>query len=129
MSEVGSRGIPVKLNVSEDIVKENLSRIGIVNRNEKKLYPSCYLIKDDTSGQYLICHFKDLLKVAGADENDKIRRDTITWLFDKWGLVEVANNTEITISKKKLFILTKEQKETESWQIVHKFHYDKKEKE
>ena len=127
MSTVESKGIAVKLNVSEDIIKENLSRIGIVNRNDKKLYPSCYLIKDD-SGQYSICHFKELLKVVGVDESDKMRRDTITWLLDKWGLVTVPTDTEITISKKKLFILTKEQKETEAWTIIHKFHYDKKEK-
>ncbi len=128
MSEVESKGIAVKLNVTEEIVKENLSRIGIVNRSDKKLYPSCYLIKDE-NGQYFICHFKDLLKVAGADESDKMRRNTISWLFEKWGLVSILEDGELNISKKKLFILTKEQKENEAWNIVHKFHYDKKEKE
>lgn len=125
--EIESKGVAVKLLVSPLIVKDNLERMGIVNRKEKKLFPSCYLIEQD--GQHFICHFKDLLKVAGSDDSDKKRRNTIVWLLSKWGLISTAvvfSSDEI--QKKKLFILTREQKETEDWNIQHKFHYNKNKK-
>lgn len=115
------KGIEVKLKVRPEIIVDNLERIGIVNRKDKKIYPSCYLINNDNS--YFICHFKDLLKVAGADDNDHIRRNTIAWLFSKWGLIDLIDPIDAeAIQKKKLFVLTKEQKDNEKWEIVHKYH-------
>lgn len=121
INEIESRGIEVKLKVPARVITENLERIGIVNRKNKKLFPSCYLVEN--FDKFFICHFKDLLKVPGSDENDKKRRNTIIWLFAKWGLL-TSNLTysEKDIMKRKLFILTKEQKENEKWEICHKWH-------
>lgn len=116
------RGIEVELKVDSEIIKDNLERIGISNRNEKKLFPSCYLVATP-EGKNFICHFKDLLKIEKADENDILRRNTIVWLLDKWGIIKIKDNKkDLPIQKKKLFILTKEQKENEKWEIIHKFH-------
>lgn|SRR4030065_1318560 len=119
------KGIEVELKTSPEVIKDNLERIGISNRSEKKLFPSCYLIKSP-EGKYFICHFKDLLKIEKADSTDELRRNTIAWLLDRWGILKiVGNKEEYPIQKKKLFILTKEQKAEDSWEIIHKFHETK----
>lgn len=116
------KGIEVELKVDPEIIRENLERMGICNRNEKKLFPSCYLVTTD-DGRNFISHFKDLLKIEKADEKDELRRNTIVWLLDKWGILKIKGNKEdYPIQKKKLFILTKEQKEDEKWEIIHKYH-------
>ena len=124
IKNIEDKGVEVRLLVSPRVVKDNLERIGIVNRKEKKLYPSCYLVEQD--GKYFICHFKDLLKVAGSDDTDRKRRNTIIWLFQNWDLVDKnVKWLDSDIQKKKLFILTREQKMDEGWEIIHKFHYFK----
>lgn len=117
-----NRGVEVKLKVDSDIIKDNLSRIGIANRKEKKIFPSCYLVKEGE--KYYIAHFKELLNVPGAIDTDITRRNTIIWLFQNWDMVEAINSEEIKdIQKKKLFILNKKQMEEEKWSINHKWHY------
>src|SRR4030042_3362710 len=114
-------GVEVKINTDVGTISDNLRRIGIANRKEKKLFPSCYLIVED--GKTYIAHFKELLKVNGVAESDIVRRDTIIWLLEKWGLLTAVDTSEVEIQKKKLFILTKEQLKNEKWSINHKWHY------
>jgi len=114
-------GVKIKLITSPEVIKDNLERIGIVNRKEKILYPSCYLLKKNE--EYYICHFKELLKENRSEETDIKRRNTIIWLFKKWGLLDVEDSKIKNIQKKKLFILTNEQRNDDTWEIKHKYHY------
>ena len=48
--------LEIKLLVDPNIVKETLSRIGIIDKKEKIIYQSCHLLKQfDT---YYLVHFK-----------------------------------------------------------------------
>jgi len=121
-----NKGVKVELNVDEEVIKSNLERIGIVNRDKKLLYPSCYLIKDE-DGSYAIAHFKELLKIPGQDESDIQRRDTIVWLLNNWGLLK-SLEPNLKKQKRRLFILSVNQKEDEGWTILHKWNNKTKEK-
>lgn len=119
------KGICVDLLKPFPIVRETLGRIGIANREEKKLFPSCYVYQK--GDDYYISHFKELLRKPQLDENDYKRRDTIIWLLENWGLISIAYEEDVDIVKenvlkKKLFILSREQMLREKWSIVHKLH-------
>lgn len=121
--------VEVKLLKPKDFIKSSLANIGIANREQKKLYPSCYLkVEGD---QTFICHFKELLRVPRLTEVDVKRRNTVIYLLEKWELIRIENS-EVrkdivsNIQKKKVFILTKEQM-NDGWVIDHKYHYEKHE--
>lgn len=118
------KGIEVRLLKPFPIIRETLGRIGIANRVEKKVFPSCYAYEKD--GEYFICHFKELLQEPRLNETDFKRRDTIIWLLTKWDLVEVIDegvDEEVrkNILEKKLFVLSRKQL-SDGWEIVHKLH-------
>lgn len=86
--------IEITLKQPEDFlkVKETLTRMGIANNRDKVLYQSCHILQKQ--GLYYIVHFKEMLKLDGRpvviSEEDEQRRDSITWLLEDWGLVEIA---------------------------------------
>lgn len=86
--------IEIKLKNPEDFlkVKETLTRMGIANNKDKVLYQSCHILHKQE--KYYIVHFKEMLKMDGRQveftEEDETRRDSITWLLEDWGLVEIA---------------------------------------
>lgn len=116
--------VEVKLLKPVQVIKETLERIGIANRKDRKLYPSCYVIQEN--GKYYICHFKELLKTPKLEEIDVKRKNTILWLLSKWNLISVAPEIKSEINKnileKKIFILAKNQMIDEQWECVHKYH-------
>ena len=72
-------GIKILLKKDYPVVCETLERIGIVNKIEKKIFPSCYCIKySDQEGvdAYKICHFKEMFllqnKHSTFNDLDKI---------------------------------------------------------
>ena len=86
--------IEIKLKNPEDFlkVKETLTRMGIANNKDKILYQSCHILHKQE--KYYIVHFKEMLKMDGRQveftEEDETRRDSITWLLEDWGLIEIA---------------------------------------
>lgn len=120
-----TKGIEVKMLKPFPIIRETLERIGIANRVERILFPSCYIYEKD--GKYYIAHFKELLKIPQLEETDYERRNTIIWLLANWGLIEVVDegifkDLSTNIMKKKIYILSKKQQNDESWEIQHKLH-------
>ena len=114
-------GIEVILKATPEVIKEVLERMGIADRIGKKIYPSCYLVEKDR--KFYICHFKELLRENKCEESDYVRRNTYVWKLQTWNMLRAVVPSDIeSISKKKLFILTKEQKKTEKWEIHHKYH-------
>ena len=53
-------GVLIELKHPDDflLIKESLTRIGVANQNEKKLYQSCHILHK--RGRYYITHFKEL---------------------------------------------------------------------
>ena len=86
--------IEITLKQPEDFlkVKETLTRMGIANNRDKVLYQSCHILQKQ--GLYYIVHFKEMLKLDGRpvviSEEDEQRRDSIAWLLEDWGLIEIA---------------------------------------
>jgi len=115
--------IEVKLKNLDKVIKETLSRIGIPNKKEKILYPSCYLYEQD--GKHYIVHFKKLFMLEREDaydnmcEEDIERRNAIIYCLKQWGLIEVDEST-IEPHNKYVFVLPF--KEKKSWQLKHKYN-------
>ena len=61
--------VEVTLNEPDDFLKvrENLTRIGVASRKEKKLYQSCHILHKQ--GRYYIVHFKELFALDGKHPN------------------------------------------------------------
>lgn len=111
-----AEGVDVK------VIKETLSRMGIANKKEKILYPSCYLYEED--GCYFIAHFKELYALRengfnNLSEKDLDRRNAIIFCLEKWGLIEVVYPEQIENHEMFVFILPYSEKH--SWKINHKY--------
>lgn len=110
------------------VLRETLERIGIANRKEKKIFPSCYA-KKLSGNKIAILHFKELLKEPNMDESDIKRKNTIIWLLIKWNLIDIKDEAVkqgilANMLHKKIFILPKKQKDEEKWGVVHKYHFE-----
>ncbi len=124
-------GIKVELLVDEPLIHENLERIGIVNKTEKIIYPSCYLRKQvakDGSDEFLIVHFKELFTLHGKPSTfsklDAIRRNTIVYCLQKWNLLKAINPEDIVnITKKKVDVI--KHCEKSEYKIMHKFRHNR----
>lgn len=109
-------------NVEIPIITETLSRIGIANKKELIIYPSCYLYKD-IDNKYYICHFKELFLLrmdrtgySNISDDDILRRNSIALLLEKWGLIQTINLTD----KETMFVFALPYKEKSKWTISHK---------
>lgn len=86
--------IEITLKKPEDFlkVKETLTCMGIANNKDKVLYQSCHILQK--KGLYYIVHFKEMLRMDGRQvemtEEDEVRRDSIAWLLEDWGLIEIV---------------------------------------
>lgn len=115
--------IEVKLKNETNLIKETLSRIGIANKKQKILYPSCYLYEKDD--KFFIVHFKELFMIRspdayhGFDENDLTRKLSIIKLLERWDLIESVGMDDFETSY--IFILS--HKDKKNWRIVHKFNF------
>ena len=121
-----SVGVKVELLVDEPMIHENLERIGIVNKQDKIIYPSCYLRKE--GNDFLIVHFKELFTLTGKPSTfnklDAIRRNTIVYCLQKWNLVKAVNPADISnITKNKIDVI--KYCEKAEYQIIHKFRNNK----
>ena len=117
--------IEVKLLKPYAVIRETLDRIGIANRKEKKIFPSCYILESE--GKSYMFHFKELLKNPMMEDIDTQRKNTILWLLEKWSLIKIENEAHknevySNMLQKKIFILSKTQQTDEGWKIVPKYH-------
>lgn len=122
----GGYGIEVVLENDESFlkIKETLSRIGVLSRKEKSLFPSCYILHK--RGYYRIVHFKELFALDGRStdisENDIARRNTIVKLLEDWDLLkikdkEILKNNFVNLNQIKILTF----KEKDEYQIKHKY--------
>ena len=122
--------IEVKLLVDENIVKETLSRIGIVNKDKKVLYPSCYLIKE--FGSYYIFHFKELFSIMRSNTYNNVslddlhRKNSIIFCLKQWKMIDVD---EDLINPHDFYIFVLPYREKSQYKIIHKFNVSSLQKE
>jgi len=114
--------VEVKLLVNENIIKESLSRMGIANKIEKLLYPSCHLHEED--GKYYIAHFKEMFLLTREDSYDNIssedikRKYAIIALLKEWNLIDIDDKL---IEDHDVFVYILKYAEKENWEIKPKF--------
>jgi len=118
-------GIKVKLLKPYGQVCETLERMGVVNKKEKIVYPSCYC-HELAKEEFAICHFKEMFllqaKPSTFNDIDSLRRATITYLLQDWGFIDVINPDEISrilTLKDKIDVIPHRDKHL--YQIKHKF--------
>lgn len=117
-------GVDVKLLVDSKIVKETLSRMGIANKRDKVLFPSCYLYcKED--GEYMITHFKEVFLLTRPNaynqicEEDIKRRNAIAFLLKQWGLIDVNDED---IEPHDIYVYSISHADKKEWQIDNKIN-------
>lgn len=120
---VNDRHLSIELKKPEMFVRETLNRMGSPNKDLKTLTPYCYLL--NVNNEYFVMHYKELLPILYKEdlglltEDDIIRRNSITFLLKKWGLVDVDDNL-IESHQKHIFVIKYNDKN--SWKIKHKFN-------
>lgn len=106
--------LEIKLLVDPNIVKETLSRIGIIDKKEKIIYQSCHLLKQfDT---YYLVHFKQLFTMSTGKNGyhgfgnvsleDIERRNSIAFLLIKWNMISIQDLNEIIPHRTRIDVIS-----------------------
>ena len=106
--------LEIKLLVDPNIVKETLSRIGIIDKKEKIIYQSCHLLKQfDT---YYLVHFKQLFTMSTSKNGyhgfgnvsleDIERRNSIAFLLIKWNMISIQDLNEIIPHRTRIDVIS-----------------------
>ena len=101
--------LEIKVLVDDKVIKETCNRIGIANKKNKILYPSCYLYEKDD--KFYIAHFKKLFLLEKENaydnicEDDILRRNAIIYCLQQWGLIQIVDEKMIEPHNKFVFVL------------------------
>jgi len=113
-------GIEILLKKEVSVISETLERMGIANKSNLTLFPSCYIASKDA--RYMIYHFKEMIALNGLavelNEEDIQRRDSIIKLLVKWNMIEADIEK---LNKETSFIFVLPFKDKRLWTIDHKF--------
>ena len=120
--------LEIKLLVDPNIIKETLSRIGIVDKKNKIIYQSCHLLKQfDT---YYLVHFKQLFTLSSNKNGyhgfgnvsleDIERRNSIALWLIKWRMISINDMNEIVPHRTKFDIVS--HNEAINYKKVRKFN-------
>lgn len=119
--------LEIALTASDDFLKirETLTRIGIANNRDKKLYQSCHILQKQ--GRYFIVHFKELLKLDGRtveiSQEDYERRNDIAYLLQEWGMCEIVADSPEFDSPGNNFFRVISFKDKNNWELIHKYKF------
>ena len=120
--------LEVKLLVDPNVIKETLSRMGIVDKKNKIIYQSCHLLKQfDT---YYLVHFKQLFTLTPSKNGyrgfgnvsleDIERRNSIALWLIKWRMISIDDMNEIIPHRTKFDIVS--HNEAINYKKVRKFN-------
>lgn len=120
--------LEVKLLVDPNVIKETLSRMGIVDKKNKIIYQSCHLLKQfDT---YYLVHFKQLFTLTTGKNGyhgfgnvsleDIERRNSIALWLTKWHMISITDMNEIIPHRTKFDIVS--HNEAINYKKVRKFN-------
>ncbi len=123
--------LSISLLVDERILIETLSRMGIPDIKNKKLYQTCHLFKQ--FGSLYLAHFKQLFKFATAkngmpgfgnvSQEDLIRRDAIAIRLKNWNLINILN-PEILDKNVNCKIFCVPHSHKNEWTFIQKINVD-----
>jgi hypothetical protein len=116
--------IEVFPKVEIKVIKETLSRIGIADKKNRILWPSCYLFEQD--GKFYVVHFKQVFKLTRENYFDNLsqedigRRNSIVFCLQGWTLIDIPDVSVIEPHNTFVFVLPFNQKR--DWVIEHKIN-------
>jgi hypothetical protein len=122
--------LEVTLNEPDDFLKvrETLTRMGVASRKENKLFQSCHILHKQ--GRYFIVHFKELFlldgKKSNLEENDILRRNSITQLLSDWGLIQILDKTQVSECAPLRQIKIISHKDKHDWELCPKYNIGNK---
>lgn len=122
--------LEITLSEPDDFLKvrETLTRIGVASRKENKLFQSCHILHKQ--GRYFIVHFKELFlldgKKSNLEENDILRRNTVTQLLSDWGLITIVNKSKVKECAPLRQIKILSHKEKGEWELCPKYNIGNK---
>lgn len=115
--------IEIQLKVDKKIIIETLERIGIANKKDNILFPTCYYL--NIKDKDYILHFKQLFLLMrnnsynNISEEDFERRNAIIYCLKTWGLIDVDENL---IEPRNKFVYVLPHKDKNDWAIQHKYN-------
>lgn len=115
--------LKINLKAEKRIIQETLNRMGISNKKEKVLYPSCYIYEEND--EFFLVHFKQLFMIArenaydNISEQDILRRNSIAFCLKNWNLIDIDEQA-INPHDSYVFVLPYEEKK--NWKINHKIN-------
>ena len=123
--DIAGIGKPIEVTIKVDlpVISETLTRLGIISKKRKILYPSSYIIEH--FGKFYIFHFKEMFSITRADyynnisEEDIKRKNSIIFCLKNWGMIDV--DLEL-IKPHDLYISVLPFKDKSSYCISHKFN-------
>ena len=120
--------LEVKLLVNENVINETLTRIGIMDRKEKRIYQSCHLLKQ--FDLYYLAHFKQLFTLGTSKSGyhgfgnvsleDIERRNSIAFLLVKWNMIAINNPAEIEPHNMRVDVVS--HNDARDYQKIYKFN-------
>ena len=119
------QGVKISLKTPSDflLVKESLTRMGVVSNKTKTLYQSAHVLHKQ--GNYYIIHFKELFlldgKTSNISEEDYGRRNLIAKLLQDWGLVTVLEPEKIVKLSPISSIKILNFKDKDNWVLTAKY--------
>src|SRR3972149_3234948 len=122
--DIMEQGVKISLKTPSDflLVKESLTRIGVVSNKTKTLYQSAHVLHKQ--GNYYIIHFKELFlldgKTSNISEEDYGRRNLIAKLLQDWGLLAVLEPEKIEKQAPLSSIKILNFKEKDNWVLTAK---------
>jgi hypothetical protein len=117
--------LEITLKTDEDFLKirETLTRIGIANNKDKKLYQSCHILQKQN--RYYIVHFKELLRLDGRtvdlSQDDIDRRDDIAKLLQEWGMCSIVDAAFVAPGNNFFRVISFREKD--DWHLIHKYRF------
>jgi len=119
--------IEVSLVNDFSVIAETLTRIGIADTKQKKLYQSCHILQK--RGKFYIVHFKEMFlldgKTANLSDSDRWRRNAVAYLLEKWGLIEILTN-EDGIEDRTTQVYVLKAAERDEWSLIPKYTFTKR---
>jgi len=102
-------------------VQETLTRMGVVNVKEHKLWQSCHIIEEN--GLYYVVHFKEIFLMEGKESDfgieDEERRNCIIDMLQTWNLLEAVDPIPFDhVNRPRVFVLKYALKQ--DWQLFPK---------
>lgn len=107
------------------VIKETLTRIGIVSNKTKSIFQTCHILHKQ--GRYFIVHFKEMFALDGKTTNitneDIERRNIIALLLEDWGLLGIVDRImveNVQINMNRLKVVSAADKG--NWNLVPKYN-------